>query len=98
MEKKIISFIFFVFFHSTIFSQKIQVVDENEKPIFNVSFYKKDLSIGEFSNYNGEINLSIFNENDSIIIKTSNGKYVCVLKLSMIEFKQKTTCLNAFGD
>ena len=61
MEKKIISFIFFVFFHSTIFSQKIQVVDENEKPIFNVSFYKKDLSIGEFSNYNGEINLSIFN-------------------------------------
>ena len=80
MEKKIISFIFFVFFHSTIFSQKIQVVDENEKPIFNVSFYKKDLSIGKFSNYNGEINLSIFNENDSIIIQHPTFKTLTIIK------------------
>ena len=97
MEKKIISFIFFVFFHSTIFSQKIQVVDENEKPIFNVSFYKKDLSIGEFSNYNGEINLSIFNENDSIIIQHPTFKTLTIIKKNInnkIQLKNKIVTID----
>ena len=80
MEKYLISFLIFIFSLSPIFSQKIVVVDENQKPIFNVSFYKKDLSMGEFSNYNGEINLSIFNENDSIIIQHPTFKTLTIIK------------------
>ena len=38
-------------------AQKIYVVDNNNEPIYNVSFYKKDLSKGIFSNFNGEVDL-----------------------------------------
>ena len=55
MEKYLISFLIFIFSLSPIFSQKIVVVDENQKPIFNVSFYKKDMSMGEFSRIMGKL-------------------------------------------
>ena len=50
-------------------AQKIYVVDNNNEPIYNVSFYKKDLSKGIFSNFNGEVDLSIFENRDSIVIQ-----------------------------
>ena len=62
MEKYIIKLliVLFYFISNPMLAQKIYVVDNNNEPIYNVSFYKKDLSKGIFSNFNGEVDLSIF--------------------------------------
>ena len=71
MEKNIIKLliVLFYFISNPILSQTVYVVDNNKEPIYNVSFYKKDLSKGIFSNFNGEVDLSIFENRDSIIIQ-----------------------------
>ena len=101
MEKYIIILFFALFYFKSnqTFSQQIQVFDENNEAIYNVSFYKKDLSKGVFSNFNGEVDLSIFLLNDSIIIqhptfiKTINTK-LNIIKEKYIILKEKIININ----
>ena len=79
MEKYLV-IILLVFLQSSSFSQKINVVDELNEPIFNVSFYTSDLIKSSFSNLQGEVDLSIFKENDSINIQHPSFKKLVILK------------------
>ena len=97
MEKYIIFLL--VFFSNTIYSQKIQIVDEKNKPIYNVAIFNKNLSLSVFTNLSGETDISIFKENDSIIvqhpsfnkkiiIKDNNIERVLVLESKIIEINE----------
>ena len=72
-------------------AQKIYVVDNNNEPIYNVSFYKKDLSKGIFSNFNGEVDLSIFENRDSIVIQHPTFNSTIKIKSEIV--KQKNIIL-----
>ena len=93
MEKHIIklSIILFYFISNPILSQKVYVVDKNKEPIYNVSFYKKDLSKGIFSNFNGEVDLSIFENKDSIVIQ--HPTFDSIIKIKSEIVKQKNIIL-----
>ncbi len=101
MEKYLKNLVFALFYliSNQILSQEIKVVDKNNEPIYNVSFYKKDLSKGVFSNFNGEVNLSIFKLNDTIIvqhptfIKIINSKSK-IVKEKIIILKEKIININ----
>jgi hemoglobin/transferrin/lactoferrin receptor protein len=101
MEKYLKNLVFALFYliSNQILSQEIKVVDKNNEPIYNVSFYKKDLSKGVFSNFNGEVNLSIFMLNDTIIvqhptfIKIINSKSN-IVKEKKIILKEKIININ----
>ena len=68
MEKYFITLILYLInFYS--FSQRVVVLDEINEPIYNVSFYTSDFNKSAFSNFKGEVELSIFNENDSVYIQ-----------------------------
>ena len=84
MEKYIIKLliVLFYFISNPMLAQKIYVVDNNNEPIYNVSFYKKDLSKGIFSNFNGEVDLSIFENRDSIVIQHPTFNSTCLLYTS----------------
>ena len=79
-EKLLSPIILLVFLQSSSFSQKIYGVDELNEPIFNVSFYTSDLIKSSFSNLQGEVDLSIFKENDSINIQHPSFKKLVILK------------------
>ena len=49
MEKFILRLFLFLFVSNSVLSQTITVVDKEKEPIYNVSLYKKDLSILIFS-------------------------------------------------
>ena len=89
MEKHIIFLIFALIFckSNQTFSQKVQIFDKNNEPIYNVSFYKKDLSKGVFSNFNGEVDLSIFMLKDSIIIQHPTFIKITNTKSNIIDEK-----------
>jgi len=93
MEKHIIKLliILFYFISNPILSQKVYVVDKNKEPIYNVSFYKKDLSKGIFSNFNGEVDLSIFENKDSIVIQ--HPTFDSIIKIKSEIVKQKNIIL-----
>ena len=93
MEKHIIKLliILFYFISNPILSQKVYVVDKNKEPIYNVSFYKKDLSKGIFSNFNGEVDLSIFENKDSIVIQ--HPTFDSTIKIKSEIVKQKNIIL-----
>ena len=93
MEKHIIKLLItlFYFISNPILSQKVYVVDNNKEPIYNVSFYKKDLSKGIFSNFNGEVDLSIFENRDSIIIQ--HPTFDSTIKIKSEIVKQKNIIL-----
>ena len=67
MEKYII--IVLLFFFNPVIGQKIKVVDSQNDPIYNVGFFKKDQTKAKFSNFKGEVDLSEFNDNDTIIVQ-----------------------------
>jgi len=67
MEKYII--IILLFFFNSAIGQKIKVVDSQNDPIYNVGFFKKDQTKAKFSNFKGEVDLSEFKDNDSIIVQ-----------------------------
>ena len=93
MEKHIIKLLIalFYFISNPILSQKVYVVDKNKEPIYNVSFYKKDLSKGIFSNFNGEVDLSIFENRDSIVIQ--HPTFDSTIKIKSEIVKQKNIIL-----
>ena len=93
MEKHIIKLliVLFYFISNPILSQKVYVVDNNNEPIYNVSFYKKDLSKGIFSNFNGEVDLSIFENRDSIVIQ--HPTFDSTIKIKSEIVKQKNIIL-----
>ena len=93
MEKNIIKLliVLFNFISNPILSQTVYVVDNNKEPIYNVSFYKKDLSKGVFSNFNGEVDLSIFENRDSIIIQ--HPTFDSTIKIKSEIVKQKNIIL-----
>ena len=93
MEKHIIKLFItlFYFISNPILSQKVYVVDNNKEPIYNVSFYKKDLSKGIFSNFNGEVDLSIFENRDSIVIQ--HPTFDSTIKIKSEIVKQKNIIL-----
>ena len=93
MEKDIIKLltVLFYFISNPILSQTVYVVDNNKEPIYNVSFYKKDLSKGVFSNFNGEVDLSIFENRDSIIIQ--HPTFDSTIKIKSEIVKQKNIIL-----
>ncbi|MEC7895999.1 MAG: TonB-dependent receptor [Bacteroidota bacterium] len=93
MEKYIIKLliVLFYFINNPILAQKVYVVDNNNEPIYNVSFYKKDLSKGIFSNFNGEVDLSIFENRDSIVIQ--HPTYNSTIKIKSEIVKQKNIIL-----
>ncbi len=93
MEKHIIKLLItlFYFISNPILSQKVYVVDNNKEPIYNVSFYKKDLSKGIFSNFNGEVDLSIFENRDSIVIQ--HPTFDSTIKIKSEIVKQKNIIL-----
>ena len=93
MEKHIIKLLIalFYFISNPILSQKVYVVDKNKEPIYNVSFYKKDLSKGIFSNFNGEVDLSIFENRDSIVIQ--HPTFDSIIKIKSEIVKQKNIIL-----
>ena len=80
MEKFIIKLLLLLFVSNSLFSQTIKVVDKEREPIFNVSFYKKDLSKGNFTNFLGEIDLSDYSDSDSIIIQHPSFEKIIILK------------------
>ena len=81
MEKYII-IILLSFFNSAI-GQKIKVVDSQNDPIYNVGFFKKDQTKAKFSNFKGEVDLSEFKDNDSIIVQHPTFKNKKILKSSI---------------
>ncbi len=93
MEKHIIKLliVLFYFISNPILSQKVYVFDNNKEPIYNVSFYKKDLSKGVFSNFNGEVDLSIFENKDSIVIQ--HPTFDSTIKIKSEIVKQKNIIL-----
>jgi len=93
MEKYIIKLliVLFYFISNPMLAQKIYVVDNNNEPIYNVSFYKKDLSKGIFSNFNGEVDLSIFENRDSIVIQHPTFNSTIKIKSEIV--KQKNIIL-----
>ena len=93
MEKYIIKLliVLFYFISNPILSQTVYVVDKNKEPIYNVSFYKKDLSKGIFSNFNGEVDLSIFENRDSIVIQ--HPTFDSTIKIKSEIVKQKNIIL-----
>ncbi|MDH5598535.1 MAG: TonB-dependent receptor plug domain-containing protein, partial [Cyclobacteriaceae bacterium] len=65
--RNIFFFILFVFVFIEAFSQKVQIVDsQTEKPIDNVFIYNLDKTIQTKSDFNGMVDLSIFNRKDLI--------------------------------
>ena len=68
MEKYIIILILYIINFSS-FSQRIEILDEINEPIYNVSLYTSDFNKSAFTNFKGEVEISIFNENDSIYIQ-----------------------------
>ena len=93
MEKYIIKLliVLFYFISNPMLALKIYVVDNNNEPIYNVSFYKKDLSKGIFSNFNGEVDLSIFENRDSIVIQHPTFNSTIKIKSEIV--KQKNIIL-----
>ena len=93
MEKYIIKLliVLFYFISNPILAQTVYVVDNNNEPIYNVSFYKKDLSKGIFSNFNGEVDLSIFENRDSIVIQ--HPTFDSTIKIKSEIVKQKNIIL-----
>ena len=84
MEKYFIILIFFIVnFYS--FSQRIVVIDEVNEPIYNVSFYTPDFNKSSFSNFKGEVELSIFKENDSIYIQHPAFQNIILIKKKINE-------------
>ena len=79
MEKFILKLLL-LFVSNSLLSQTIKVVDKEREPIFNVSFYKKDLSKGNFTNFLGEIDLSDYSDSDSIIIQHPSFEKIIILK------------------
>ena len=79
MEKYLVS-ILLIFIQLSSFSQKVNVVDDSNEPIFNVSFYTSDLVKSSFSNIQGEVDLSIFKGNDSINIQHPSFKKLVIIK------------------
>ena len=80
MEKFILRLFLFLFVSNSVLSQTITVVDKEKEPIYNVSFYKKDLSKGNFTNFLGEIDLSDYSDSDSIIIQHPSFEKIIILK------------------
>ena len=79
MERYLIP-ILLIFIQLSSFSQKVNVVDDSNEPIFNVSFYTSDLIKSSFSNIQGEVDLSIFKGNDSINIQHPSFKKLIIIK------------------
>ena len=80
MEKFILRLFLFLFVSNSVLSQTITVFDKEKEPIYNVSFYKKDLSKGNFTNFLGEIDLSDYSDSDSIIIQHPSFEKIIILK------------------
>ena len=80
MEKFILRLFLFLFVSNSVLSQTITVIDKEKEPIYNVSFYKKDLSKGNFTNFLGEIDLSDYSDSDSIIIQHPSFEKIIILK------------------
>ena len=85
MEKYLI--IILLFFFNPIIGQKIKVVDSQNDPIYNVGFFKKDQTKAKFSNFKGEVDLSEFEDNDSIIIQHPTFENKNILKSSIKQNK-----------
>ena len=85
MEKYLI--IILLFFFNPIIGQKIKVVDSQNDPIYNVGFFKKDQTKAKFSNFKGEVDLSEFKTNDSIIVQNPTFKNKYILKSSIKQNK-----------
>ena len=85
MEKYLI--IILLFFFNPIIGQKIKVVDSQNDPIYNVGFFKKDQTKAKFSNFKGEVDLSEFKTNDSIIVQHPTFKNKYILKSSIKQNK-----------
>ena len=79
MEKYLVP-ILLILIQSSSFSQKVNVVDDLNEPIFNVSFYTSDLIKSSFSNIQGEVDLSIFKGIDSINIQHPSFKKLVIIK------------------
>ena len=77
MEKYLI---LFFFISNQIFCQKIKVIDENDEPIYNVGFFKIDQTFAEFSNFQGEVDLSSFDDEDSIIVQHPTFENLSITK------------------
>ncbi len=97
MEKYLIFLL--VFFSNPIYSQKIKIVDEKNKPIYNVALFNNNLSLAVFTNFSGETDISIFKENDSItvqhpsfntktIVKDKDINRVVILETKIIEINE----------
>ena len=85
MEKYLI--IILLFFFNPIIGQKIKVVDSQNDPIYNVGFFNKDQTKAKFSNFKGEVDLSEFKTNDSIIVQHPTFKNKYILKSSIKQNK-----------
>lgn len=81
MEKYLI--IIILFFFNPLFGQKIIVLDNQNDPIYNVGFFKKDQTKAKFSNFKGEVDLSEFKDNDTIIVQHPTFKNINILKSSI---------------
>ena len=77
MEKYLI---LFFLISNQIFCQKIKVIDENDEPIYNVGFFKIDQTLAEFSNFQGEVDLSSFDDEDSIIVQHPTFENLSITK------------------
>ena len=84
MEKYIIILILYIINFSS-FSQRIEILDEINEPIYNVSLYTSDFNKSAFTNFKGEVEISIFNENDSIYIQHPSFQNIILVKREINE-------------
>ena len=107
MEKYII--IVLLFFFNPVIGQKIKVVDSQNDPIYNVGFFKKDQTKAKFSNFKGEVDLSEFNDNDTIIVqhptfenknivKSSIKKNILILETKIINIDEVVFSVNKWEE
>ena len=107
MEKYII--IVLLFFFNPVIGQKIKVVDSQNDPIYNVGFFKKDQTKAKFSNFKGEVDLSEFNDNDTIIVqhptfenknivKSSIKKNILILQTKIINIDEVVFSVNKWEE
>ena len=84
MEKYFIILILYIINFSS-FSQRIEILDEINEPIYNVSLYTSDFNKSAFTNFKGEVEISIFNENDSIYIQHPSFQNIILVKREINE-------------
>ena len=84
MEKYFIILILYIINFSS-FSQRIEILDEINEPIYNVSLYTSDFNKSAFTNFKGEVEITIFNEKDSIYIQHPSFKNIILVKREIKE-------------